>query len=352
MEFLLNRYRNIFALVGVIFVQLLLLGYQIKTKQDIRLIRVWAVSGVMPLARLLNSIRTNTIGIAGDYTNLVGVRDENVRLKKALDDLKLKNQFLENQLGTAERVQALAAFQARSPWQTKAARIIGNAGTGTSKVVFIDIGTNAGVAKGMAVVTPDGIVGKVIASYNSTSQVLLITDAGFAAGVISQKGRVPSTLKGQGTMLCLLEYIPNEENITEGEWFYTSGDDRVFPKGLKVGQVRGIRSGKMSFKEVTLTPSGMQHGLEEVLVILDGTHQEIPDAIDTSQQRLLPPPPSDPNVTDTRPRLGGNVTTEADEVAEKYNRVQQSQGHQFGEGGPPNFNVNPVPRVDPKPPTQ
>jgi rod shape-determining protein MreC len=353
MEFLLNRYRNVSVLVGVIFVQLLLLGFQIKTNQDIRLIRVWAVSAVMPLARLLGSVQSNTIGVATDYANLVGIRDENARLKKWLSDAKMENQFLKNQLGTAERVQALAAFQSQSMWRYRAARIIGNAGTGTSKVVFIDVGTNAGVGKDMAVVTPDGLVGRVIASYSTASQVLLITDPGFAAGVISQKGRVKGTLKGQGTSLSLVDYIPNEENIADGELFFTSGEDRVFPKGLHVGQVRSTRAGKMSFKEVVLTPSGMRQGLEEVLVILDATHQEIPQATDRPQAiHLLPPPPTDPNAIEATPRLGGNVTTEADILADKYKRIGEAQGHVFGQGGAPNFNLNPAPRAEPKPPAQ
>ena len=57
--------------------------------------------------------------------------------------------------------------------------------------MFIDQGSLRGVMRGMAVVTPDGIVGKVLASYPTASQVLLITDATFAAGVISDKNRVP-----------------------------------------------------------------------------------------------------------------------------------------------------------------
>ena len=90
----------------------------------------------------------------------------------------------------------------------------------------------------MAVVTPDGIVGKVLASYPTASQVLLITDPNFAAGVISQKHHARGTLKGQGYADCKVEYVQNEEKVEPGEWFYTSGDDRIFPKGFPVGVTR------------------------------------------------------------------------------------------------------------------
>ena len=88
----------------------------------------------------------------------------------------------------------------------------------------------------MAVITPDGIVGKVLAAYPTASHVLLITDPTFAAGVISQKNHVHGTLKGQGHgKLQSWTTCRTRRRSRSGEWFYTSGDDRIFPKGLPVG---------------------------------------------------------------------------------------------------------------------
>ena len=102
--------------------------------------------------------------------------------------------------------------------------------------------------KGMAVVTPDGIVGKVVAAYPTASQVQLITDENFAAGVISDKHRVHGTLMGKGQNKPIVNYVQNEEPVDQGEMFYTSGDDRVFPKGMPVGTATVVRPGK-NFKE-------------------------------------------------------------------------------------------------------
>jgi rod shape-determining protein MreC len=137
--------------------------------------------------------------------------------------------------------------------------VIGNGTGANSKVVFVDRGSTSGVESGMAVVTPDGIVGKVVDAYPTASLVMLITDPTFAAGVISQKNDVHGTLKGQGHAECLVDYVQNEERVDVGEWFYTSGDDRIFPKGFPVGQVAAVQNGKM-FKEIYVTPSGMQGG--------------------------------------------------------------------------------------------
>ena len=109
-------------------------------------------------------------------------------------------------------MQALGLFQAQSPSKTIAARIIGNGTGANSKSVFVDRGTGSGIESGMAVITPDGIVGKVVASYPTASLVLLITDSNFAAGVISHKNQVHGTLKGQGhDGTVLVDYVQNEE---------------------------------------------------------------------------------------------------------------------------------------------
>jgi rod shape-determining protein MreC len=331
MEALLSRYRNLTVLLLVLVGQLLLLAYQVKSHQDMRLIRVWAVTGVMPLARVLETIRSNTVGFFRQYSELLSANNENKRLKKELGSLKMENQFLKTELATADRAQALAAFQSRSPSRTIAARIIGSGTGSNSKVVFLDRGSLSGVVKGNAVVTPDGIVGKVIASYPSASQVVLITDPGFSAGVISQQGRVHGTLKGQGHSVSLVDFIQNEEKIAEGEWFYTSGDDRVFPKGLPVGQVKIARAGRI-FKEVYLVPSGFQHGLEEVLIVLEGVHQAVPDTPDTPQQiHLLPAPPAELTAAGEIPAGSTGLQTEADQLVDKYRRQGQTNRIRYGD---------------------
>jgi rod shape-determining protein MreC len=350
MELLRNRYRDVTVLALVLGAQLFVLAWQVKSKQDVRLIRVWAMSGFMPLARVADAIRANTIGVLNEYSGLVSVKIENRKLKESLDTFKIENQFLRSQLSTAERGQSLAVFRSRSPSKLLAAHIIGT-GTGAgAKVVFVDRGSNEGVQKGMAVITPDGIVGKISSSYPGGAQVILITDPSFAAGVISQKHRVQGTLKGQGHATCAIEYIKNEDPLEKDEWLYTSGVDRVFPKGLPVGRVTQVRQGKMFFKEVFLAPSGMEQGLEDVLIVIEGVHQTIPDRIETNQAvHLLPPPPPEPRTGMEADRvIRGVLSTDADHLLEKYKRIGTVTGHTYGAGGTPNFNVNVPPAPAPR----
>lgn len=361
MDGFLARYRNLSVLVIVLLAQLVLLAVQVKNNQDVRLIRVWAVTAITPLARVLEGIRANTFGVAGEYWQLWGVRTENKELKAQLDKFKLENQFLKEELATAKRVEAMASFVQRNPSKTIGARIIG-AGAGTnSKVVFIDRGSTSGVMKGMAVITPDGIVGKVTASYPTGSQVVLITDPTFACGVVSDKSRIHGTAKGQGNNQLLVDYIQNEQTVDVTEIFYTSGDDRIFPKGLPVGPVRVSKPGKF-FKEIYVAPTAFEKGLEEVLVVLEGVHQQIPDpSLLTSggpETKLLPPPP--PDDAAVAPAATGDAAvvqpkrtaiTDADKLIDRYKALGEQQGVSYGNGGKiPNFNAPVAPRpVAPKP---
>ncbi len=343
MDFLIRRYRNLTVLLLAIFAQLLLLAYQVRGNQEARLIRVWAVTGVMPLARLLESLRGGTAGFLENYFALIGVREENDRIKKENSRLKLENQYLKTELATADRARALGAFQARTPSRLIAARIIGAGSGANSKVVFVDRGSTSGVVRGMAVMTEDGIVGKIVASYPTASQVVLITDATFAAGVISQKNRVHGTLKGQGHSICMIDHVQNEEKVEVGEWFYTSGDDRVFPKGLPVGQVKIARAGRY-VQEIYLVPSGLERGLEEVLIVLEGVHQPVPEGPQSPQTlKLLPLPPPEAGAEPSAQTRG--LTTDADRLVDRYRRIGEAQKHTFGEGlpgsRPPDFNLNP-----------
>lgn len=209
----------------------------------------------------------------------------------------------------------------------------------------------------MAVVTPDGIVGKVIAAFPTASQVVLITDASFAAGVISQKTRVHGILKGQGFGNCRIDGVQNEEKVELGEWFYTSGDDRVFPKGMPAGQVKAVRPGS-AFQEILLDPSGMQNGVEEVLIVLEGVHQQIPDmpaAGAAVHLQSLPPPDASAAAVPASVPPTGAPGTDADKLRDRYKAIGDAQGHKFGEGAPgskpPDFNAPPVPTTStpPKP---
>ena len=351
MESLLNRYRNITVLLLVIAAQLILLAVQVKSNRDIPFIRVWTVTAVTPIASFVEWLRGGSSGFLHNYVFLRDADAENRRLRAEVGKLKMDNIFLRNELSQADRARALQVFQSTTQSKTLAARTIGAGAGSSSKTIYVDRGSVEGVERGMAVVTPDGIVGKVIAAYPTASEVLLITDPEFAAGVVSQKNQARGTLKGQGNGPCKVDYVPIEEKVEVGEWFYTSGDDRIFPRGFPVGVVTAVQEAQ-PFKAIQVEPSGLQHGLEDMLIILSGVHQEIPDTPPGNQPVYIAPAPPDATKTSPAADTGGAPedaagaaapATEADRLRTHYKALGDAQNHVFGENlpgqKPPNFNL-------------
>ena len=152
-----------------------------------RFIRIWTVTAVTPVARMIEGLRGGGTGFLHNYILLHDTNEENRRLQAELDRLKMENIFLKNELNTADRAKALQVFQAqrrRRRWPPPSSP---PAPGRTPKWCSWIAAPLSGVERGMAVVTPDGIVGKVIAAYPTASEVLLITDPDFAAGVIFAK---------------------------------------------------------------------------------------------------------------------------------------------------------------------
>ena len=343
MELLFSRYRNLTVLLFVLFSQLLLLAYQVRSNTQLRTLRVWAVTGVAPFARLLENSRSSVYSFFNDYFILLDVREENRRFKAETNRLKLENNFLKTELATADRARALIEFKGRSPSKTLAARIIATS-TSAKTVVLVDRGTSDGVYKGMAVITGDGIIGKVIDSFPSAAQVQLISDSLFGAGVVSQKNRVYGTLKGQGHNRCQVDRVQNEDKVELGEMFFTTGEDRIFPKGLPVGRVVSVQTGPI-FKSIEVVPTGLANGLEEILIVLEGVHQDIPAPSQPTadQITILQPPPTSTGADGRSVPVGtpsnGVLSTDADRLAERYIKREQQRGVRFGTFGsqPPNF---------------
>jgi rod shape-determining protein MreC len=332
METLFNRYRNISILVVVILVQLVALAYQVRGNSDLRLVRIALAAAVSPLAQVIEGVRTGVKNTVGGYFARAGAEAENRRLKEELGKLKLENLHLRSELETAQRAEALQAFQKRSPSKTLAARVIGSTAGASSRIVFIDRGSTSGVKRGMAVITPDGIVGKVTESYPTASTVQLITDPVFAAGVVAQRTGVVGTLKGQGRSTCIVDYVPLEQSVEVGDAFFTSGDDRIFPKGLPVGRVSAVRDGR-TFKEIILEPSGFEGGLEEVLVIVEGAHQAIPTGGPASSE-LAPLLPAPPGAAEQAAKTAGEpaLQTDADRLRKRYQEAGDAWNYKYGTG--------------------
>jgi len=102
--------------------------------------------------------------------------------------------------------------------KTVAAQVIGSSGSEKSRLIYIDKGSADGVEKDMAVITADGVVGKVLLASGSAAQVLLINDRSSGVGVILDKSRLQGVVKGTATGELVLENVMTDNVVSPGSW--------------------------------------------------------------------------------------------------------------------------------------
>jgi rod shape-determining protein MreC len=275
--------RPIVLLAGMLLAQILLLAVQIRRPGQVRLIRVWAVGAVTPLERAA-AWGIGQVGAGwNNYVSLHQVRSENQQLRAEVSDLRMRNAQLESRSAEANRLAAMLAFRDAHPAaQLLAARIIG-AGPGSGRSVYLDRGEGDGIRRDMGVITPEGVVGKVLEVYSSTALVLLITDKDGGVGSLLAGTRTQGVARGQGEPMLSLGFVNNDENVTVGEQVLTSGIDRIFPKDLPVGTVVAVRGGN-PFKVIDVRPAARLDRLEEVFVLLARADWDAPPADDAASK--------------------------------------------------------------------
>ena len=270
-----SRHRSLTLLAAVVLGQVLLLAAQIKRERQVRLIRVWAVELISPLQR----IGAWTIHGAqhgwGGYIGLRRAQQENEEMRAVLDRLKVRNAELEGRALEADRLEALLNFRtSHQEVPMIAASVIGASPDSGSQVLYINKGSRDGLRRDMGVITPDGVVGKILAVYPDTSQVLRLDDKESGVGALLSGTRTQGPVKGTGAPLLSRDYISNDEKVTEGQAVLTSGQDRIFPKDLPVGTVVDFVSDpKTPFMRIRVRPAAHLDRLEEVLVL--ETRQEL-----------------------------------------------------------------------------
>ena len=249
--------------------QVLLLAVQIKRDSQGRLIRVWTVGAVSPFERAGAHGVSHIRETWNHYFALQNTSRENEELKRENDALKLQITQLQSKAAEADRLAVLLKFrQTNVDVPMVSARVIGGSADSASQTIYLDRGERDGIRRNMGVITPDGVVGKVIESYKDTAQVLLLTDKDSGVGAMLVDSRIQSPVGGTGDPLLVMKYIPNDDTVNSGERVVTSGMDRIFPPDLPVGTIADIKPGN-PFKQIRVRPAANLERLEEVFVLLD-----------------------------------------------------------------------------------
>ena len=203
------------------------------------------------------------------YFGLIDARNENIRLKREINALRMQNYRYQELFATHKRLQELLQFEKTIDWPVSAAQVIGRDPTGWFKSVIIDKGAGANLRINMPVVNAKGVVGRLVSVSHNYAKALLIIDQNSAVDCIIQRSRDKGVVKGLSPKICKLDYVLKTSDVVVGDMVVTSGLGRVFPKGVPVGEVTEVQNipGEI-FKDVKVRPFVDFSKLEEVLVIL------------------------------------------------------------------------------------
>jgi rod shape-determining protein MreC len=285
MESFFTRFKNVLVLVAILLAQTIGLAVQVRRPVEagapdgskVTLLRYWAVSIVTPFERFFHGIGYNVRHGWSNYVDLRHTRQQTHDLQDEIARLRLEQAAFAEDAKQGHRLQALLDFQQHYVATTVAAQVIGTSGNDLSRVIYIDKGAKDGLKADQAVITPDGIVGKLRDVFPHTSQVLLINDQTSGAGVLLATTRIRAILRGSTTGQILINNLTPDERIKSGEQVLSSGGDQVYPRGLPVGTIESIKvdPDHQPYTLIQLRPAANLNQLEEVLVIT-GTQPGLP----------------------------------------------------------------------------
>ena len=238
-----------------------------------RLIRVWGQAVAAPVQSIVSGAGSTGVGLFQYVGNLHRAARENEALRRRLAGAENELRDARAARDENERLKGLLGLQEQGEYKTVAARVIARDPSEWFDSVIINRGRAAGVELNMPVATPEGIVGRVVATSPWTAQVMLITDERAAAGaVVGQLGQSNAigSVRGFGSNGLLdMRYVSGLEEVKQGDYVVTTGQDGIYPPGLNVGEVVEVRPGSATIQhEIRVKPGARLNALEEVAVLL------------------------------------------------------------------------------------
>ena len=265
-----QRYRELLLVAALLLLPAGTYVANAKQGRDLSALDKFCLAVSAPVARAADAVLGGATSLWTDYVALRNVREENEQLARELAELKA--QLGESREAEMEnlRLHELLAFSRSDKGRLVAAPIVGVSPT-HRRTITISKGAEAGIAEGMAVVTSEGVVGKVVATYGDTAEVQLLVDSASAVAARVQRSRARVTVRGTGSESALqLANALRTDDIEEGDLLVTSGTDRIFPKGLVVGRIGRIdRKPYGMYQEGQVLPAVDVSRLEEVLVVVE-----------------------------------------------------------------------------------
>lgn len=290
MDSFFTRFRNPLTLIAIVLAQVIALAIQVQRPtglgaghtegHKVTELRHWMLAVVTPFERLTHASSFSVRGVWSNYVDLRHTRERNQQLQQEVARLRVEQAEFAQDAAQGRRLEALLKFQHSYVTATVAAQVIGTSGTDHARMLTLDKGRDDGIRPDMAVMTPDGVVGKIRDTEPHTSQLLLLNDPSSGAGVLFASTRIRAIVRGNANGGIEIDNLTQDNRIKPGEQVLTSGGDGVYPRGLPVGVIESIAPDPQHqpFVSIKVKPAANLSRLEEVLVITGTSSTLPPDA--------------------------------------------------------------------------
>jgi rod shape-determining protein MreC len=275
------RQRSGWLFMAVVVGHILLISTQVSTRRGVPILEALTFGAFAEVQR------TTTSGIGGvrdvwqNYFALQQTRQENQQLRTELAQLRVGLQQERALAEQSRMLQKLLDMKMETPLKTTAAYVIAGAASPDFRTATIDKGTSDGLKPDMAVISPAGVVGRIILPTSRAAKIQLLIDRDAAAGAVTERGRAQGVVVGTGTSL-RMDHVPGTADIKVGDRVVTSGIEGIYPKGFEIGQIESIERRAGEFSAVIIRPAVEFSSVEAVLVVLTESNQAVAAVIDRS----------------------------------------------------------------------
>lgn len=255
-------------LLGIaVVIHVVLISAQVSTASGVPVLQAITFGSFAEVQRFSTSIIDGVRSGWHGYLDLRHVRDENATLRQEVRTLQVRLQEERAQAQRTDNLRQLLELRERSGLETIAAEIIAGAASPEFRTITINKGASEGLESDMAVISPAGVVGRVILPSSRAAKVQLLIDRNAAAGALIERTRVQGVVTGVGDGSLRMEYVPGTSDVKTGDLVVTSGIDGIYPKGFVIGTIETVERGRGSYHEIVVRPAMDITRLEEVLVV-------------------------------------------------------------------------------------
>ncbi|MBK9153451.1 MAG: rod shape-determining protein MreC [Chloracidobacterium sp.] len=257
-----------------------------------RIIRVWAQTGADFVQSPVTTVTAAVKNYFASISNLRSAQDENTQLKEKIQELEVELKGREDLEAENERLRDLLGLKENTNYKVLNARIIGRDPSIWFDSSIVNRGSLDGVKLNMPVVTNGGLVGRITAVGPLTAQVDLLTrDKSGVGGIVGQIGESNALGVVSGTSrknVVEMRYVSGSIDVQPGQIVYTSGQDGIYPAGLKIGEIVEVRTGSATVPhQIFIRPSSRIDSMQEVGILLyepparPDFERELPNATNT-----------------------------------------------------------------------